>query len=205
MKNRPLAKIYLLNLVSLGIYQLIWFSETKREIAAHGIKMPRMNWLVASSIISSLAIIACLLAVLTLVSLNGKGTVSNSCWQAYVFSSSPDRDFKNAWKNAGGPTDYTPQCKQQIAESQSADHKTIVSIAIFGISIVIVLICVLIFYRWLNYYSLGIQKITNGQVSQTRAMGILGLLPAGVGIVLMQDIFNKLVVNQPSPPQMYGG
>lgn len=47
MKQRRLLTVFLLNLITLGLYQLYWINETNNEMAAKGVKVPSIKILMA--------------------------------------------------------------------------------------------------------------------------------------------------------------
>lgn len=47
MKQRNLLVMFILTVVTLGIYQIIWTYWTKQELNANGGKVPRFLWLIA--------------------------------------------------------------------------------------------------------------------------------------------------------------
>lgn len=51
MKNRSVAKVILLSLITLGIYTLFWLNATRKELIEHGQKVPPLKILLAPFIV----------------------------------------------------------------------------------------------------------------------------------------------------------
>ena len=66
MKKRSVAKIILLSLVTLGIYQLFWLKWTSDEMRAMHIKVPALKWLVLPMVAYIVLVMAGAIGLFTL-------------------------------------------------------------------------------------------------------------------------------------------
>jgi hypothetical protein len=66
MKQRSIGKMFLLSIVTLGIYRLYWFDKTRTEMMSlnKAVKIPRTIWLIAPVLFMVAAMVFFFVAVL---------------------------------------------------------------------------------------------------------------------------------------------
>ena len=197
MKNRSLGKLAVYFLVSLGVYELFWFAQTRQEMMAlTDVRIPRVRWIVVLRLFNIIGLVVAVWAILSLSSSGNQGVISTTCWRAYMLSTASE-DVKQDFANAGGSTAYTPACQKEVANSNRVDRDQEIYVSTIIVMLVGLCGATLIFCRWLNYYTAAVAKVTRGKLSHTQAMFYLGMLPNGVGMLLVQDTFNN-PENQPA-------
>jgi len=170
MKKRSIWKMFVLTILTLGMYRLYWFVKTRREM---------MNLNPTVKIMSPLFLFIPVILVVVAVG-------------AFIFSSvrtvanQPSYCRTTAYQS-GSSFDYgsrpvpPPECRSGAPA--------------WGIGLIYA--SILVFYPliviWLWGYSKGVEVITGGHTSFAIALIILLLVPDGIDILIIQDSFNKLV------------
>lgn len=196
MQKRSLSKVFLYSFLSLGVYELVWLSQTRKELTKlTNIRIPSVRWLVLLNALQFAGIVVGI--VLAILLIGAKSTpVSPACWSEYALSVAPE---------TAGEVHLSTACRSQIELSNAASSRQ--GKLIKGYLVVVGLLFVSWFGypRWLRNYALAVQQVTGGKLSQTNAMFML-VLARPYGMVAAQDALNKadvpnqdaLLVAQPS-------
>jgi hypothetical protein len=201
MKKRSLSKLFLLNLFTLGIYELFWLSETRQEmVSKYGVKIPSAKIIV---FIVGFQLITCLSAFgVFFLAYNQANKVSSSptvptptqqCWLDYAKSNDPQ---------LSASTVLSQQCRRSVdkfyadSDKYYADQTRVFRLfaVFYGLGFA-ALLSVIFYARWCLHYAAGVAVVTGGKLSKTRAVNYLTLLPPTIRTLLIQDAFN----NVPSP------
>jgi hypothetical protein len=185
MKKRTLWKMFLLEIVTLGIYRLYFFIKTRKEMMALNpaikIKSP---WFLLGPILLIPTLIIFTIIALIASSPAPKTCVSDSSYSQY--STNDTRSFSN-------------NCSSNYeADSGAEAASAIISIALW----VSIFVAFVLYVVWIWSYSHGVEIITQGKISFALALVITILVPDGIDILLVQEYFNKIGEPQPHlPPQ----
>lgn len=162
MKIRRLGKMFLLFIVTLGIYRLYWFAKTRKEMMTLGSKpIPSVFYLVIPIIVIVAAVI-----FLIIGSVNSAIDVRRECGQ---YSTSP----------------VYQACERAVANDGSAVLPVLV---FYGALLLIWPITI----WWLWKYCQAVEQVTKNKMSFPISLLITLLVPDGIDILLVQDTFNKL-------------
>ncbi len=178
MKKRRLGKMFLLFIVTLGIYRLYWFAKTRKEMMSiKPVKIPSVVWFIIPILV---IIFAAAIFMVSIFQIENK--VRDACGQTSYSSS------------ANSTSSYSP-CEQRVRDQESNS---------FGIfSMVLFYIAILAFWPftawWLWKYSKAVEEITNEKISFAMGMLVTLLVPDGIDILIIQDAFNK-VAEHPAKP-----
>lgn len=182
MKQRIIWKIFLLEVVTLGIYRIYFLIKTRREMmdANPNIKIMSPAFLFVPV---GVVIVALVFLVATQVaSISSNKDTSQNCKSPYATSSSQS---VNTFEGAS---------------TQSQDCSNLSASDAIGILVFYgaVFLAVILFAVWEWSYSQGVAVITQDKLSFAMSLIILLLVPDGIDILIIQDYFNKL---NPAPVQ----
>lgn len=168
MKHRSIGKIFLLTIVTLGIYRLYWFIKTRKEMMRTD---PSIKILSPAFFLIPLTIV-----IATVV----------------IFIASLSQAYGKMDRCLGENKGYTGTSYQQASSTSdcSRDRGPAVWQTIllyFSFLAIWPLVAV-----WLWSYSKGVEKITNEKTSFAIALIVLLLVPDGIDILIIQDAFNKV-------------
>lgn len=197
MKQRSIPKMFLLEIVTLGIYRLYWLIKTRREL------MEKTNIKIPSPLYLFLPLFIFIAAIGFVIAVGFRAApalvASNKCMQnkGYPVTTSV---------NYGSSSSYTVQYSADRDEAQKAcDKENNVSasapalIANLAVILAVVLYLPLLAW-WLWNYCEAVEVVTNEKISKVLGMVLFLVVPDGIDILIIQDYFNK-VVAAPVPPQ----
>lgn len=172
MKHRSLIKMFLLMIVTLGIYRLYWFTKTRSEMmSVKPVKIPSVWVLIIPVVLIGLMVLMLFINLAQIYS------VADSCG-----------------------TDTLSAVYQACSERIISDSRTSTNSTMTGILLGLLgLIPVALWWIW--KYSKAVEEITGEKISFVMSMLVLTLVPDGLDILIIQDGFNKvaLVPAQASP------
>lgn len=183
MQKRSLLKIFFYNIFTLGVYELVWLHQTRRELTRFStVRIPSVGPLVLLNLLQFTGII--LAVVLTFMSNDAeKATpVSPSCSSSYAIATLPESMAKATVSSA---------CREQIKRSTAASTREDRLVKGYLIVIGLLVVSRLGYPRWLRNYALAVQQVSRGKLSQTATMA--KLVFAQYGMVAVQDVFNNMV------------
>src|SRR6476469_4187057 len=192
MKKRSLLLIAVLNLFTLGLYELYWLISTRNEIVReHNLTLPSGLWL----LLSRLTQLSCLIAVswicifaLPANQRNRPSEISKEC-VIQQFESASNRS--NADKKA-----LSQDCRQQIAAENQYTQKQENVLRLLTVVLLAFLTSLIllgsILKRWYAPYANAISIATDGKLSGINAMLLLTTVPFGT--LFIQNEFNKLAI-----------
>ena len=177
MKKRVIWKVFLLTVLTLGIYRLYWFVKTRKEMMRTNREVKIMTpWFMLLPIGIAIAAIAALIIGFVQAEsklpayCNGTNTQSSSSRTVYV----------------------DPVCEAE---------PPVWTFVFFYLG---VLSAGPLFAIWLWSYAKGVEKVTGGNTNFAISMIVLLLVPDGIDILIIQDAFNKLadstIQNGDTPP-----
>lgn len=187
MQKRSLNKIYVYSTLSLGIYQLVWLYQTRRELSKLStVRIPSVGWL---ALLQGLQLAAIILgiALVSMLASTGRSApvVSSSCWSNYVIATAPE---------TAGQTRLSNACRDDVERSNAALNRQDKLIKGYIVVIVLLFVSWLGYPRWLRNYALAVQQVTQGKFSQTATMFMLAYGSA-FGMAAVQDEFNRTDVS----------
>jgi len=172
MKKRSLIKMFLLEIVTLGIYRIYFLIKTRKEIMTLN---PSVK--IKSSV---LLIVPCVLVTLAIISAVVAGTISGL-------------DQANCENN--NRNDNSPSVNQSLVnplpENCVADKSNTASAIVFLMLYPVFIIAGIMIIIWEWSYSHGVENITGEKLSFAVALIVLILVPM-FAILIIQDYFNKL-------------
>lgn len=191
MQKRSPAKVLFYSALTLGLYDLLWLSKTRRELMAEtGIRIQRMTWLVALYFFRIIALGVALLCLFAILTAPSKMHIDQACWSEYVLSTAPE---------TSATITLSTKCRNQLEQRQAAiDHKTSATRVLIVVTL-LALASTVVYPRWLKSYIRAVEQVTNGKLNQTAAMFLLYAAPI-YGTALVQQAFN----NPSSLPTQFG-
>lgn len=186
MQNRSLLRIFILNVLTFGMYELVWLSQTRQEMVdKFGAKIPKTRWIVFVRNYQILTYFAAIALLLYFIPASGKAIdaiqrPSPECFISYTqHTDDPNSPLTQSCKNAVDNYFDNKASTQQVREVY-----TLIACFVTG------LLSVLLYARWLNHYAAGVARVTAGKISQTVAMALLLLTPPTIGMIIVQATFN---------------
>ncbi len=180
MKNRSLVAVFLLSVITLGLYELYWLVATRNEmVAKFGAKIPSGVYAVVVNLLQLVGLAA--LIVILLVAIPSNNRLID---QALAHKPSPE---------CYAQYNQSAACKQQIDSYYVADNST--SLVFWSLAIIVAMGVIFWFYinRFIRPYLVGVEKVI-GRKLPLEAIIVAILLPM-VGMLLIQRAFNQI---QPS-------
>ena len=190
MKKRSLTTLILLDLATLGLYELYWLYKTRNEMVnKFGISIPGIWWLLLTKTLQIGCVLFTVYAVFFAIPANNRRVdnltrPSAICFSEYTQSSGSVR--------AGGQETVSQDCKVQVDEYFKGDNSISLLEIIFGLYIVSFVLLWLTFKRWYAPYAEIVAKVTRQKLSSRYAMVLLVLVPSPWGMLVIQDTYNKL-------------
>lgn len=197
MKKRIIWKMFLLEIVTLGIYRLYWLIKTRNEMMKTNphvkIKSP---WFLLFPVI--IIIISLVVAMISLLYASSKS--SDCTYGPVTTNTQTDNGVVNTTES--GTTLESNSCNDA---SNGANITSLFAMIILYLAFPLALVFYVI---WLWGYCQGVEIITGEKISFAVALVILILVPDGIDILIIQDGFNKVVdrsaghtpVHHPQPP-----
>lgn len=166
MKKRSLAKMFLLEIVTLGIYRLYYLIKTRREMMNQN-----PNIKIMSPIFLLLPFIIVFAGVAILLVASVYANVHNTpC--------------------IGAPALTAQDSNSTLASNCNSTPSLFVSLLPL-LMILVFMVASLLFIVWEWSYSHGVEVITNNKLSFALSLIVLILVPDGFDILIIQDYFNK--------------
>jgi hypothetical protein len=190
MKKRIIWKMFLLEIVTLGIYRLFFFMRTRKEMMAvdPSIKILSPIFLFLPLIF----IVICLAAIVGVGVYSASSDSSNlGCTSSYSSDVSNSLTLNSSSSSAVDTTGNQ--------SSSNCSHVSGAFSIVIIISYLAIFLSAIPFIIWEWSYSHAVDKITGGRISFALSLIILILVPDGIDILIIQDYFNK-VGDHPMPP-----
>lgn len=180
MKKRIIWKMFVLEIVTLGIYRLYWLIKTRNEMmkANRSVKI-KSPWFLLVPVIVLIAALA-----IGFSSLIYSMSQTSKCPKApATVTTQTDRGIVTSIDNEGSyNTDNCPAVA-------GANISTAISIGVFYLAIPVAFILYVI---WLWSYCHGVEAVSKGKTNFALALVIMILVPDGIDILIIQDGFNKI-------------
>lgn len=184
MQKRSPNKIFLYSILSLGVYDLVWLSRTRKElIRLTSIPMPRFGWFLSLHILRLLLAIATVVLWLGVYTANQQSvrqTVTPECWSEYVLAIVPETADSHTVSAA---------CKDTVEASRRALNREDTLGKGFAATLVLLLIATVVYPFWLRNYGLAVRRVTDGKMSQAATTVGLMFAPA-LTMAMLQYLFN---------------
>lgn len=165
MKHRSLGKMFLLFIVTLGIYRLVWLAKTRREMMAQKtVKIPSV-WLL---------IVPFLLVILSL------GILVFSVATAAVDADAKCQTSLSSY-----------QSKDDCVAKNTEEMSGFQVVALIATYLSLLALMPLTAW-WLWYYCKAVEEVTHAKLQFPLAMIVLVLVPDGIDMLIVQDTFNKI-------------
>lgn len=163
MKNRVIWKMFLLEIVTLGIYRLYWLIKTRKEMMTSNSEIKILH-----PIILFLPVILVIVSIIPMIVSSIQAT-KNTPSYCSAYSSDYNSNYTLPAECDTGPAIWA-------------------SILFY----LVILFLAPMIVIWLWGYAKGVEKITNGTMSFAMALLILYMVPDGIDILLIQDSFNRI-------------
>lgn len=164
MKKRVIWKMFALTVLTLGIYRLYWFINTRKELINQN---PKVKILSPWALIIPFILVAVSALVFIFSSVQDVSTTPSYC-SAYAQGSS---------------------LNEVALPSECQNEPAIWPMLVFYAAFILVYPLVVF---WLWGYSKAVDIVTKGKTNFAIAMIVLLLVPDGIDILIMQDVYNKL-------------
>lgn len=190
MKKRIIWKMFLLEIVTLGIYRLYWFIKTRKEMMALNptIKIKSPMYLLLPFIL-----IPILLIMLIIASFANTSTISSN--------SNCNGNYSNSYNDYSGSntsnTNSTSNRECNDVNTQSSAMELIIPLALYSG----VMVSFFLYIIWIWSYAKGVDVITDGKISFALGLVVLILVPDGIDILIIQEYYNKIAEKSQRPPQ----
>lgn len=177
MQKREIWKVLVFTIITLGIYRLYWFIKTRKEMMRldPSIKIMSPWFLIIPTLFVLFAI-----GIFIVSAIQAEAKLPSYC------SSSTNVNYDVS----------------QASLAECSAEPPIWTIITFYAAIFLIGPMIAI---WLWGYSKGVEKITKEKTSFPLAMIILLAVPDGIDILLVQDAFNKVSLENESPPALTNG
>jgi hypothetical protein len=183
MKTRSPQKVFLLSVLTLGIYDLVWLSQTRRELTKlTNVRIPSIKLLAILNILQLAGFVIFIICVVGINTNNKSIPVTSECWSQWALGNAPETKATN-------PVSKT--CQEQVDRSNAASDRQSKFIKGFEVAVGLLLLSRLGYPRWLRNYGLAVQQITAGKFSQTTTMSLL-LFGSAYGMSYIQSEFNTI-------------
>jgi hypothetical protein len=184
MKKRTIWKMFLLEIVTLGIYRLYFLIKTRREMMDlnPNVKIKSPAFLLAPILVGIAAFV--ILFVFIFASAHNQVQCINS-----------STTYNGSQSVATSNNTNAQNC------SSTGSSTSLIALLLFY---PLIFVAVILFVVWEWSYSHGVEIITENKLSFALSLIILILVPDGIDILIIQDYFNKLSVSPiPSNPQAF--
>lgn len=171
MKQRSLRRIFICNILTLGLYEVYWLSETRKEmITLSGSRIPS----VSRFVLFRLIMIAAFLFAL---------------WGVHLMSTPrPIRDKPDA--TCYGQYTQDPACKKEIDNYYAPDNQ-LLGVKLFFASLIVLAVVSWLTLKWLVPYCEAIERVTDGRNATNNALFLLLMYSFGFGMLAIQRRFNQ--------------
>ncbi len=190
MKQRSIPKMFLLEIVTLGIYRLYWFIKTRRELMERTkVKIPSPLFLLIP-----LAIVIAAFGFLIASSVRSYSTNGiNKCIQDRGYNASISSSSLTSQVNFADN-----QAERQCIRNNTASGASVVANIVVFVAIIAYLP---LLAWWVWHYCEAVEIVTNEKVSRVLGMVLFLVVPDGIDILIIQDYFNKVPAAQGVPQQ----
>lgn len=172
MKHRSLGKMFLLFIVTFGIYRLVWFAETRRELMSlKPVKIPSI-WL----FIAPIFLIVGSLGLLLFSTINETIKADSACRLTTTGS----------------------QEREQCVTDSTQDLGPVQALAMVGVYASIFAFAPLTAW-WLWHYSKAVEQVTAEKLSFAMTILVLIAVPDGLDMLVVQDTYNKIANTKNKP------
>ena len=180
MKQRPLVKLAVFNILTLGLYEFRWLALTRKELMAAGdSRIPPIGRLIA---LRATALVVLAVALWSLYPV----------LRPYQPAQPPPAACLSRY-------DADPACRQAIDTYYQSDHG-LSGLAMFFVCLVLLAGLYWFSLRWLVPYCEAVGHVT-GPGPDNTLMYLLLMYSPGIGMLVMQDRFNHLPGSVPSAPE----
>jgi len=182
MQKRSIPRILTITVLTLGVYELFWFVQTRNELVSKfGAKIPSGIWAFMFRLIQLAGFIAVVVIALH--------AIPNS-------SKNNQQELSNRIKPAAvcyGQYNQSSGCKQQIDSYNASLPLDALDWLVVAFAILLIMIaCWVLFMRnWAVAYALAVQKATKRALPASVSVLALGGLVPVLGIVHLQSVFNE--------------
>ena len=190
MKKRRLSSIILLDVITLGFYELYWLAKTRNEMASKlRLNVPSALWLILAKTVQIGCILFTIYAVLFAIPANSKRIdnlirPSPQCFIAYTESRDAAR--------AGKPSTLSQHCRQQMDNYYFQSDSTVqLLLVVASLYVLSATLMWLLLKRWFVPYAEAIAKATQQRINSTQAMLLLTAAPSPLGMIFIQRTFNQ--------------
>ncbi len=167
MKKRIIWKMFLLEIVTLGIYRLYWLIKTRKEMMETNKSIKILPvWLLLTPIIVAIIGFAAFIGIAISDSSN-----NTNCTKTNNSFYSTDTSYHSTTNNC------------------PASGKSLAALGVLYFSF---FVAFFIYVIWIWSYSQGVGVITKEKLSFAISLLILIVVPDGIDILIVQDSFNKL-------------
>ncbi len=198
MKQRSIPKMFLLEIVTLGIYRLYWLIRTRRELMEKtNIKIPSPLFLFLP-----LGIFVAAISFVISVAIGAAPAIeaANKCMEAKGYS-------VNTSVSTGSSSSYTVQYSPERDAAQKVCNNEN-NVSVNGPALIANLVVVLAAFLylpllawWIWNYCEAVEVVTNEKISKILGMVLFLVVPDGIDILIVQDYFNKVPAAAPVAPQ----
>ena len=198
MKQRNLWRMFLLELVTLGIYRLYFLVKTRNEMVARdpNVKIKSVWFLIAPWIVMFVAIIA--LIPITIASSGSKHCISNTT-TFEPQTSQVDSSGSTTTDSSGFSTTATTSNGTTTETCTTSKSGALAGAGALFVMMAAMIIGFIFYIIWLWGYCHGIEVTTGGQLSFAIALVIIILVPDGIDILIVQEYFNKVGASTAPP------
>jgi hypothetical protein len=179
MKKRKISSIILLDIVTLGFYELYWLIKTRNNIVQKfGLNIPSAGWLIIAKTVQILCILFTVYAVFYAIPANNRRIdnlvrPSAECFREY------------------SQTTVSQSCKKQADNYFQTDNTTKLLLAILGLYMLSFASLWLVLRRWFVPYANAMARATQKKISSISVIMLLGLVPSPIGMLIIQNTINK--------------
>ena len=165
--------MFLLEIVTLGIYRIYFLIKTRKEMMTlnPGVKIKS----------SALLIVPCFLVALAIISAVVAGTIGGL----------NQTNCENNNRSNNSPL-MNQALVNPLPENCVADKSNTASAIVILMLYPVIIIAGIMIIIWEWSYSHGVETITGEKLSFAVALIVLILVPDGIDILIIQDYFNKL-------------
>jgi hypothetical protein len=192
MKPRSIAKMFVLEIVTFGIYRLYWFIKTRRELMTKtGIKIPSV-WFLLAPILMIVAVVGVFIAIIA--GNSGNIRAYDTCMT--------DRGYPSTSSSSSSYSAYQDSAGRNIAQNVCRKQYPVPLWVSFAPTLLIVVISITylpLMAWWLWHYCEALEIVTNEKVSRPLGMILFLVVPDGIDILIVQDYFNKVPQAQGVP------
>ena len=186
MKKRSIQSIFLLEIFTLGLYELYWLYKTRNELVRKfRTNIPSAWWLILAKTLQLAIILFVVYAVVIAIPANNRRInnltrPSPECFIEYSDSKDAER--------AGRKSTVSQTCEAQIDEYFKTDSTATLLLAVFGLYAASFIMFHFLLKNWYVPYSEAIVKASKQKLNSNYTFV---LLMAPFGFLAIQSIYNK--------------